>query len=56
LPGVDDALLDPRKSYDDAGEWARRADELAEKFVSNFEQYTDNAQGASLVTAGPQRS
>jgi len=55
LPNVDDALLDPRKSYADAGEWASRADDLAEKFITNFAQYTDNDQGAALVAAGPKR-
>ncbi len=53
LPGVDDNLLDPRKSYDDANEWSSRADDLAAKFINNFAQYTDNAHGASLVSAGP---
>jgi len=56
LPGVDDNLLDPRKSYTDAGEWDRRANDLADKFINNFAQYTDNEQGAALVAAGPQRA
>jgi len=55
LPGVDNSLLDPRNSYEDSAEWARRADDLAVKFIANFEQYTDNEHGASLVAAGPTR-
>ena len=54
LPGVDSSLLDPRKSYENEAEWAQKADDLAAKFVNNFEQYTDNAHGLSLVKAGPQ--
>ena len=56
LPGVDSDLLDPRKSYATVNEWAQGADDLANKFINNFEQYTDNAHGLSLVDAGPKRS
>lgn len=53
LNGVDSDLLDPRNTYTDASEWAAKADDLAAKFITNFEQYTDNEHGASLVAAGP---
>jgi len=53
LAGVEDQLLDPRNTYDDAAEWSVRATDLATRFIKNFEQYTDNAHGASLVAAGP---
>lgn len=56
LNGIDNDLLDPRKSYEDAAEWATKADDLAVKFIANFQQYTDNDHGASLVSAGPQRN
>ena len=56
LPGVDSRLLDPRKTYDKPDEWSQRADDLAKKFIKNFEQYTDNEHGLSLVSAGPQSS
>ncbi len=54
LPGVDPAILDPRDTYADPTEWDKKAKELAELFIKNFKQYTDNEEGASLVTAGPQ--
>ena len=53
LPGVDAKLLDPRKTYDDAAEWDRKAAQLAGLFIANFEQYTDTDSGRVLVAAGP---
>ncbi|MDX1699074.1 MAG: phosphoenolpyruvate carboxykinase (ATP) [Melioribacteraceae bacterium] len=54
LPGVDPNILDPRDTYEDPAEWEKKATELAELFIKNFEQYTDNEEGKSLVAAGPQ--
>ncbi len=54
LPGVDDSILDPRDTYTDASEWERKATDLAKRFVTNFEQYTDTDSGRALVAAGPQ--
>ena len=54
LPGVDSGILDPRDTYQDAEEWNVKAKELAELFIKNFEQYTDNEEGKALVAAGPQ--
>ncbi len=53
LPGVDPAILDPRDTYEDSSEWDNKAKELAELFIKNFEQYTDNEEGKALVAAGP---
>ena len=53
MPGVDAKLLDPRKTYDDAAEWDRKAAELAGLFIANFEQYTDTDSGKMLVASGP---
>ena len=53
LPGVDPAILDPRDTYADAAEWNRRAEDLAGRFIKNFEKFTGNAEGKSLVAAGP---
>ncbi len=53
LPGVDPNILDPRNTYKDAGEWEKKARDLAELFIKNFEQYTDNEEGKRLVAAGP---
>jgi len=54
LPAVDSAILDPRNSYADSGEWDAKATRLAGLFIENFEQYTDTESGKSLVSAGPQ--
>lgn len=54
LQHVDTEILDPRSTYNDAAEWNEKAKDLASKFVANFEQYSDNEEGKSLVKAGPQ--
>jgi len=54
LKGVDSNILDPRDTYEDASHWEKRAHELAHLFELNFEKYTDNEEGKSLVAAGPQ--
>ncbi len=53
LPGVDPTILDPRDTYEDPSEWDKKAKELAELFIKNFDQYTDNEEGKALVAAGP---
>ena len=54
LPDVDKGILDPRDTYEDPAEWDKKARELAELFIKNFEKYTENKEGKSLVAAGPQ--
>ncbi len=54
LPGVDAAILDPRDTYVDPLQWQSKAEDLAARFIKNFEKYTDNAEGQALVAAGPQ--
>ena len=56
LPGVDPSILDPRDTYTNPDEWYAKAEELAEMFIKNFEKYTDNEDGKSLIMAGPQLS
>ena len=46
-------ILDPRESYEDAAQWTEKAQQLACLFVNNFEKFTDTANGAALVAAGP---
>ncbi|MGB1702566.1 MAG: phosphoenolpyruvate carboxykinase (ATP), partial [Cycloclasticus sp.] len=53
LPGVDETILDPRNTYENPEDWNKRAHELAHLFIMNFEKYTDNDEGLSLVEAGP---
>ena len=54
LHDVNSAILDPRDTYTDASEWQTKAEDLAARFIKNFAQYTDNAEGQNLVKAGPQ--
>ncbi|MFC2090058.1 phosphoenolpyruvate carboxykinase (ATP) [Bacteroidota bacterium] len=54
LNGVDDSILDPRDTYADPAEWDKKARNLAERFIANFAQFTDNEEGKKLVEAGPQ--
>jgi phosphoenolpyruvate carboxykinase (ATP) len=54
LHDVDASILDPRATYADASEWNEKAEDLAARFISNFQQYTDNKEGQNLVEAGPQ--
>ncbi|KAB8312380.1 phosphoenolpyruvate carboxykinase (ATP) [Erwinia endophytica] len=54
LPGVDSHILDPRNSWVDTDAWHNKARELAERFIANFDQYTDTPAGEALIPAGPQ--
>jgi len=54
LHDVDSGILDPRDTYSDAGEWDIKAKDLAERFIKNFAQFTDNEEGKALVASGPQ--
>jgi phosphoenolpyruvate carboxykinase (ATP) len=54
LKDVDTNILDPRDTYTDPKEWDKKADKLAKLFIENFKKYTDNDEGRSLITAGPQ--
>lgn len=53
LPGVDSRILDPRDTYTDPLQWESKAKDLATRFINNFDKYTDNDEGKSLVSAGP---
>ena len=54
LNGVDTGILNPQDTYADVSEWDVKAVDLAKRFVSNFDQFTDNDEGKALVAAGPQ--
>lgn len=54
LHGVNTVILDPRNTYSPSEQWDPKARDLAKKFIDNFEKYTDNEEGKSLVAAGPQ--
>ena len=53
LPGVDTGILDPRDTYSCSCEWETKAKDLAGRFIKNFNKFTGNDLGKSLVAAGP---
>lgn len=53
LPGVDSHILDPRNTYDNVAQWQEKAEDLAGRFITNFDKYTDTPSGQVLVSAGP---
>ncbi|WJV62908.1 phosphoenolpyruvate carboxykinase (ATP) [Pectobacteriaceae bacterium CE70] len=53
LPGVDPSILDPRDTYANKAQWQEKAEDLARRFMANFDKYTDTPAGAALVKAGP---
>lgn len=53
INGVDSKILNPRNYWADASKWDASAQNLAKKFISNFENFTDNEEGKRLVAAGP---
>ncbi|MFP9460978.1 phosphoenolpyruvate carboxykinase (ATP) [Pectobacterium brasiliense] len=55
LPGVNPDILDPRDTYASVEQWQEKADDLARRFITNFDKYTDAPAGAALVKAGPKR-
>ena len=55
LPGVNSEILDPRDTYADKTQWDTKADDLADRFVKNFDKYTDTPAGQALTKVGPKR-
>ncbi|URG48695.1 phosphoenolpyruvate carboxykinase (ATP) [Pectobacterium quasiaquaticum] len=55
LPDVNPDILDPRDTYASVEQWQEKADDLAQRFITNFDKYTDAPAGAALVKAGPKR-
>lgn len=53
VKGVNPEILNPRNLWADPKEWDVAAHELAQKFIKNFENFTDNEEGKRLVSAGP---
>lgn len=53
LPGVDSHILDPRNMYDNVAQWQEKAEDLAGRFINNFDKYTDTPAGQALISAGP---
>lgn len=53
IPNVESDILNPKNSWKYPEEYEKQAIKLAEKFIENFKQFTDDIFGKSLITAGP---
>jgi phosphoenolpyruvate carboxykinase (ATP) len=53
LHDVNPEIFNPRNFWSVAEDWDAAAVSLAEKFIKNFENFTDNEHGQSLISAGP---
>lgn len=51
VPGVPDNILDPRQTWENPTAYDNQAQQLAYRFVENFQQFKD--ADASILTAGP---
>lgn len=53
VEGVDSKILDPSKSWRYEKQYTKQAQLLSEKFIANFQNFTDTEEGKRLVAAGP---
>jgi len=51
--GVNSAILNPSKSWKYETAYMKQAEMLAERFINNFENFTDTEEGQHLVASGP---
>jgi len=54
IPGCDRNICNPKNSWSNPDDWDKAARKLAQKFIDNFEEFTDTEEGKRLVAAGPQ--
>lgn len=53
LNAIEHDILDPRASWESEQQWQDKALFLADKFTTNFEKFTDTAEGQALAAVGP---
>ena len=54
LNNVNPLILNPRNAWDDKEAYEQQAKELAQTFINNFKNFTDNEEGKRIEAAGPQ--
>jgi len=55
LAGIkDNAILNPKNTWDDEGQFNETLKDLASKFVANFDRYNDSGSDVDHAKAGPQ--
>ena len=53
VKGVNSHILNPRNTWANKEQFDVKARDLAQKFIKNFENFTDNKEGQDLIKAGP---
>jgi phosphoenolpyruvate carboxykinase (ATP) len=56
IPGCHRDICNPKNAWVNKEDWDKAARTLAQKFIDNFEEFTDNEEGKRLVAAGPRAS
>ncbi len=56
LRDIDQKILNPRNSWKYPAQYDKQAQNLADKFIDNFQNFTDTDEGKRLVAAGPQNA
>lgn len=54
IDGIDSRILNPRNTWKYPAQYDKQAEMLADKFIDNFQNFTDSEEGKRLVAAGPQ--
>ncbi|MCQ2286928.1 MAG: phosphoenolpyruvate carboxykinase (ATP) [Bacteroidales bacterium] len=54
IANIDSSILNPENSWTDKAAYSENAKQLAEAFIKNFENFTENAAGKALVPFGPE--
>jgi phosphoenolpyruvate carboxykinase (ATP) len=54
VPGCHEDICNPKLAWKNIEDWDKAARKLSQKFIDNFEEFTDTEEGKRLVAAGPQ--